>query len=57
MPVSKNSEKAIRRSAQTQGPGHKAVTDPASHSYVDAPQCKNGVCLVTWKPQRPPTAA
>ncbi len=28
-----------------------------SHENQNGPVCKNGVCLVTWKPQRPAVAA
>lgn len=57
MPVNKNINKQKQSGANRLGPGHKAAVDPACHAYVEAPQCKNGVCLVTWKPQRPSNAA
>ncbi len=29
------------------------VKEKADARHEDAPECQNGVCLVTWKPQRP----
>ncbi len=57
MPVNKNFRKLQQSGANRLGPSHKPAVDPASHAFVEAPQCRNGVCLVTWKPQRPSNAA
>lgn len=34
----------------------KKTADVTATAAPESPNCKNGVCLVTWKPQRPVAA-
>lgn len=52
--ILKNDEATNR--TESQNVSAAVETAPESQEKATAPVCKNGVCLVNWKPQRPAAA-
>ncbi len=52
--ILKNDEATTRTETATVTDNLEKATE--SHETANAPVCKNGVCLVSWKPQRPAAA-
>lgn len=54
--ILKNDEQSNRTEQPSAVDGQKN-TENDSHENPSGNLCKNGVCLVNWKPQRPAAAA
>ncbi|MBS2001028.1 MAG: hypothetical protein JST44_05940 [Cyanobacteria bacterium SZAS LIN-5] len=52
--ILKNDEATTRTESTNVGENRDKATE--SQENANAPVCKNGVCLVSWKPQRPAAA-
>jgi len=52
--ILKNDEATSRNEVANVSDKNESATE--SHENQNAPACKNGVCLVNWKPQRPAAA-
>lgn len=52
--ILKNDEATSRSEIANVSDKNEVATE--SHENQNGPVCKNGVCLVNWKPQRPAAA-